>query len=169
MVLSLAGLSCAGPLPVVIQEPTFKGTVLPHDSLEALDKHDLRNQCSRVGTGQVDSFWTPTDSIVVALEQRLPGFFESVAADESRKKRLYGSVPELAAFVRQYVGIVRGDRPFVYVNAWIDSRRVDERPSSSPRVQAEPVGGVCDGGNSAFGVEYDVRSQRFRLFRFNGQ
>ena len=65
---------------------------------------------------------------------------------------------------RQYVGLVRGGRRFLYGNFY--PRSADEYRQDPDQWRREPVM-VCDGGPAFFGVEYDVESGRFTHFGFN--
>ena len=67
-------------------------------------------------------------------------------------------------WLRQYVGIVRGGRRFVYGNFF---PRSVTRYGDAGRWRREPVM-VCDGGPAFFGIEYDVESGTFTQLGFNG-
>ena len=65
---------------------------------------------------------------------------------------------------RQYVGIVRGGRLFIYGN-FIPS---GPEPGWLPGDFALTPALICDGGPPFFGVEYDVEARRFTHIAFNG-
>jgi hypothetical protein len=90
--------------------------------------------------------------------------FQRMSPDERRK--VYGfprdeldllAVPN--GFTRQYVGIVRNGRRFIYGNF--------APAESAPRDPLTPQI-ICDGGASYFGVEYEPASGRFTHTAFNG-
>ena len=117
----------------------------------------LLDQCSR-GTPEADEgTWTPSPADIAALERALP----AALATQGR--------PELAGapqgWNRQYVGIVRGGRRYIYGNFFPEDVTGHSRDPDQWR--REPVI-VCDGGPSFFGVEYDVEARRFTHFGFNG-
>ena len=68
---------------------------------------------------------------------------------------------------RQYVGIVRGGRRFIYGNFF--PRREGELALGEPQwPDAEPRI-ICDGGAIFFGVEYDFEAGKFTQIAFNGE
>ncbi len=101
----------------------------------------------------VSSSWMPTRSDVAELEERLPdfvahqsGFHRSVAGD-----------------YKQYVGIVRGVRRLIFVNAFSipDGAPVTTDWKSRPIVW----GG---GGDTVWRVEFDPQQKTFEAFEVNG-
>ena len=66
---------------------------------------------------------------------------------------------------RQYVGILRGGRRFVYGN--FIPREVGQQSADPDQWRRAPTQ-ICDGGPAFFGVEYDVAARRFTHFAFNG-
>ena len=71
--------------------------------------------------------------------------------------RIWGTV--LLTHRRQYVGLVRGGRRYVYGSFYPDS--IDGPPSYVIEV-------VCDGGPTYFGVEFDLSRHAFTQLAFNG-
>jgi hypothetical protein len=109
---------------------------------------ELLNQCSRETVSPVASYWRPTPSMIRDLETRLPTFL----AYESR-------LQPLARYVRQYAGVVSEGRTLIYAS-------FATLPADIPWQNQVVV--VCDGGNRAWGVAYDVDSQAFDTVRING-
>jgi hypothetical protein len=66
---------------------------------------------------------------------------------------------------RQYVGIVRQGRRFIYGNYFRHEPSQDAIFGDDWRRESTRV---CDGGPVFFGVEYDVEAQRFTHIAFNG-
>ena len=62
---------------------------------------------------------------------------------------------------RQYVGVVRDGRRFIYGNFFPRGMYSDNRWRESLIV-------ICDGGPDFFGIEYDVERKEFSHLAFNG-
>jgi hypothetical protein len=89
------------------------------------------------------------------LESKLSEFVRAHAHPEAPDQW-----KQLPFFMRQYLGVVRGGRSFIYVNLF----RLG-KPSDDWRSHAVVV---CDGGPNFFGVEYDLSAGRFHHIGFNG-
>lgn len=138
----------------------------------------LLDQCSRRTAWGIRDFWTPDDSAIAILEEKLPMFVDSVGRSW---KSLREAVPR-DAYLRQYIGIVRwnGERT-IYVNAF--HRRhleaLNDARAQIARQQGRPVSDtvawrlvplvVCDGGEAFFGAEYDPQTGRFSNLRVNAR
>ena len=127
---------------------------------ESLDEHSviltgsfcehIFDQRSRPAPKVPDgSVWDPTVEQVNALWKALPAYLDAPP------KRLHRP---LEHFYRQYVGFVRGGRPFIYLNAFNMNR---------PRWREQPVL-VEDGSWDYFGVEYDVETGELLNYYTNG-
>src|SRR5205085_12171176 len=103
----------------------------------------LLQQCSRSSPESGEGGWRPSAADVVMLE---------AATVEALRARRAGHDPDWSRFPmdwqRQYVGIVRGGRRFIYGNAY--PRDHDRDSPDRARWQREPVV-VCDGGPAFFG------------------
>lgn len=64
-------------------------------------------------------------------------------------------------WARQYVGVVRDGRRFIYGNFFPLDPTLDNRWREGLIV-------VCDGGPDYFGVEYDIDRKEFSHLAFNG-
>ncbi|WP_114953163.1 hypothetical protein [Sphingosinicella terrae] len=118
----------------------------------------LLDQCSRSTPDAGEGSWTPAPADIAALESALPGALQTQEAG-----RGLGRAPD--GWRRQYVGLVRGGRRYVYGSFFpADMARHEQDPD---RWRREPVI-VCDGGPDFFGVEYEVEAGRFTHFGFNG-
>lgn len=138
------------------------GAALPSDAviLPGSMARSLLGQCSRSTPQPGESTWQPAEADILALEAALP------AALQGQPPRSDGSglarAPE--GWRRQYVGIVRGGRRFVYGSYFpADSTRYGD----PDRWRREPMI-VCDGGPAFFGVEYDAEARRFTHVAYNG-
>ncbi|HYJ53524.1 MAG TPA: hypothetical protein VEW04_10180 [Allosphingosinicella sp.] len=158
--LALAGCS-AGPISA--QEQT---AVLPADAavLPGSAVGQMLRQCSRSAPAPGEATWQPTAGDVAALETALAAALrgrEEIARDH------YATDPDWAlaprGWWRQYVGIVRSGRRFIYGNFY------PRRPENAqlPNWRTAPVG-ICDGGPVFFGAEWDVAAHRFTQIAFNG-
>ncbi|WHU03923.1 hypothetical protein [Sphingomonas sp. NIBR02145] len=122
---------------------------------------ELLSQCSRSVPKPGEGGWTPTVADIARLEAKLPGAFQVAALSPYAYKELVlQSAPK--GWIRQYVGIVRGGKRFIYGNF---------APASVE--QYEPGRGrhpimVCDGGPGFFGAEYDVEMDAISHLAFNG-
>ena len=149
ILLALLLAACGGAAAAALPD---EAAILPQQSATG-----LLNQCSR-GTPDADEgTWPPSPDDIAALERALP----TALAAQGR--------PELAqapqGWKRQYVGIVRSGRRYIYGNFFPED--VTQASGDPERWRREPVI-VCDGGPSFFGIEYDVDSGRFTHFGFNG-
>lgn len=121
----------------------------------------LLGQCSRASPQPGEGSWQPGAQEIAALEAALP------AALGARPRQPYDPDWSQApnGWRRQYVGIVRGGRRFVYGNFFpSEATRYGE---DRQRWRREPVI-VCDGGPVFFGAEYDVEARRITHLAFNG-
>lgn len=100
----------------------------------------------------------PQAADIARLEAKLPGAFDVAALNAYAYKELQGA-PK--GWIRQYVGIVRGGKRFIYGNF------VPGRSSFSAGWRGQPVN-ICDGGPALFGVEYDVEMDAISHLAFNG-
>jgi hypothetical protein len=114
------------------------------------------SQCSRSSPQRGEEEWKPDGKIIYEFENKLFDFLPSVATDWNN--RVFPS-----DYVRQYIGIVRGGRRYIYGNLIALPEQL--RTSFSLADQALIM---CDGGSSAFGVEYDVEQHKVANFSMNG-
>lgn len=119
---------------------------------------ELLRQCSRLTPKPGEGGWTPAAADVVRLEARLRGAFQVAALDAYAQKALEGA-PK--GWIRQYVGIVRGGKRFIYGNF------LPAGDGFAARWREQPID-VCDGGPALFGAEYDVEMDAISHLAFNG-
>ena len=136
------------------------GAALPPDAavLPGSAVATMLRQCSRGAPAAGEATWQPGGNEVAALEAALP----AVLAARPEGHEL-ATAPD--GWLRQYVGIVRGGRRFLYGNFF--PRETARHYDDAGRWRREPVL-VCDGGPPFFGVEYDVDGRRFTRIDFNG-
>ena len=116
----------------------------------------LLHQCSRDAPPMGDATWQPTVDDITAVERVLPKFLvaRSAPGDPDFSEVLVG-------WRRQYVGIIRNGRRFIYGNFFPKEDRL-----SGPWLYEPEI--VCDGGASYFGIEYDVYARKIANIAFNG-
>lgn len=109
-------------------------------------------QCSRGSPPIGEATWRPSEADILRLEAGLPA---------SMKAAGHPDVAEaLTSQPRQYVGIVRGGRKFVYASFL---------PSSARDMDWRNVAlVVCDGGARLFGVEMDAETGAVTHYAANG-
>lgn len=143
--LLTAGCGCAARLPG--DATILTGAAVPQ----------MLQQCSRGAPSAGEASWQPAASHILALEALLPG-----ALDVRRYSGDLDWTKAPQGWRRQYVGIVRDGRRFIYGNFF---PRRDDLGTLEWRSQAVQV---CDGGPVYFGVEYDVERGVFTQLDFNG-
>lgn len=115
----------------------------------------LLRQCSREAPARGDGSWQPVAADILALEAALPA---ELAAHRFPRVD-WSQWPQ--GWRRQYVGIVRHGRRYIYGNFIPISADHDGRAGTVPMI-------ICDGGAVFFGAEYDVAARRFSHLAFNG-
>lgn len=120
----------------------------------------MLRQCSRRSPPAGEATWQPAAADIVALEAALPAALAANHAPGSPDGSRLN-----ADWLRQYVGLLRGGRRFIYGNFF--PREAGPVPGEPDRWRSQPVI-VCDGGPSFFGVEYDVEAGRIMQVDFNG-
>lgn len=151
--------------------------------LDASMFSDELSFCSRTSLGEVDSFFTPSRTLVSEIDARLPEV--SPRASNAEKIR--------TEYARQYIGVYRGGTQFVYINGihnlYLDllleaNISPDARLALQDRMQifslqnspliapgkdywrVRPFN-VCDGKQAFWGVEFGVDSKTFSDLEFN--
>jgi hypothetical protein len=117
-------------------------------ALQGQERLKALKQCSRTSPAYGFILWNPNERDI-----------ENFETDFSKCLQHDNLLP-LEKYRRQYVGIFRGKQKIIYLNAV-----KKDFPSTNTIEQALVL---CDGGDSSFGVEYDVNRKEFRSFEFNG-
>jgi hypothetical protein len=126
--------------------------------LTEAEAQELLKPCSRSAPDPADGMWNPTVKDIGPLEQALPSY---VTAHPPTSEGI-GPVRQLEKYKRQYVGLSRGGRRYIYVSLMLYGSNMDDLDWKSKAVQ------ICDGGATAFGVEYDLQSESFTHIAYNG-
>lgn len=136
----------------------------------------MLRQCSRSSPAPGEGSWQPEAADIAALEAALPAALAasnlSAIEERLRTRPEVGtpspSDPDWATaprgWRRQYGGLVRGGRRFIYGNFY--PHRSDDGWQTPDWRTAVVL--VCDGGPVFFGAEYDVEGHRFTHLAFNG-
>jgi len=104
--------------------------------------------CSRNAPTGVSGFWEVPTEDVPPIDVALLKYMHASRLDKRLK------LPT-SKYQRQYLGFLRGERRFVYINAFPAYFLLAVRDSTKvlPR--------MCDGGAITWGIEYDVKERRF--------
>ena len=158
MVLLLAGLAAAcGDAGGANSQPPAGGPALPPNAaiLDGAAVPAMLRQCSRAAPPPGEGTWQPAAADIIAFEAALPAALAAhrfANVDWSRWPR---------AWERQYVGIRRGGRNFIYGNFVPREVGGDAGSGIAPHI-------ICDGGPAFFGAEYDVAARHVSHIAFNG-
>ncbi len=128
----------------IVETANTSGAVVPLDEVEGY--------VAMISGLEAQGMWTPTDEVIIELEQGLPAF---LASDPNATPRLIEGTDD---HYRHYIGFVAENRTMILVNAFCDG----ENWSAS-----EPVM-VMDGGDCYFSVMYDPATKQFSNLRVNG-
>jgi len=120
---------------------------------------ELLHQCSRSTPKRDKGGWTPSVADIARFEAKLSSTLPRVRMVPDSRKKLEGA-PK--GWIRQYVGIVRGGKRYIYGN--FAPASIDDYHAARRKI---PIA-VCDGGPSFFGAEYDVQKDAISDLGFNG-
>ncbi len=150
--IRLAWLAIAGSAIACSQVQVEPGkSVILSPSMAA----EFHRQCSRSPPPQFEGTWKPSTEVVAEMEShfaRLQRLKSNLCCFPGARMR------NVNRFARQYVGIVVEGRRLIYINGY----------RSNGPVKAQPLVGVCDGGEDYWGVLYDPEKRRFFDLAFNG-
>src|SRR5262245_346064 len=135
--------------------------------------------CTRVRPDAPDSLWAPGPTEIANLERGLAPLLQGML-DSVRRDPRNGFEALAGDYLRQYVGVIIGDRRLIYVNGFhksflnvvSDVARLTSKDTTLPAstytfdwTRRSVV--VCDGGVGFFGVLYDPARDRLSQFHFN--
>ena len=118
-----------------------------YDDLEPAEQDKRRQQVQRM-------YWDYAQSMPDSEKRHLG--FDPKQFDVTRLPKGFG---------RQYVGIIRDGRRFIYGNFW--SRNLEGDHGSGGSYSRNPQI-VCDGGPTFFGVEFEPATGKYTHMAFNG-
>ena len=149
--------SGAPPQPVAATFNVAWGVVFP--GAEALK---LVHQCSRTAPGPIQGTWTPSPQQIAEMDDALlPALMVQLI-----QRELADQGWEATDYYRQYGGLIIHGQRIIYVNGF--HRQVVEHAPQHDAWKAAPVA-ICDGGELAFGAEYDPELKTLAKFQFNGK
>lgn len=122
--------------------------------LPATEGSAVLNQCSRDAPRSNDGYWSPSATDVMVLEEELVKSFAT-------RQKVGLRVPPANEYSRQYVGLFKGGRRYIYGNFYPKQSSVSDPKQAKAFV-------VCDGGPAFWGVVFDVERQAFDEPLFNG-
>jgi hypothetical protein len=116
--------------------------------------HEVVNQYSRDVIDSIDSFWTVTDKDIRLLENN----FKKI----TQLKESYDEIKALDTYAYQYVGVVRGRKKFIYINALHLPYAEYNKDWTEHPIK------INDGGDGFWGVLFDIEKQEFSSLSING-
>jgi hypothetical protein len=135
--------------PASAEAPKGWARALPEKSGEGL------HTCSRAQPRRAASFWQLSDSEVTDIDRLLAKFISR----PNIQKRIGRRLEDLG---RQFLGLRRGSRRYVYINSFpADAQGV---PNASSNELYIP----CDRGPEFWGIEYDLEARQFSAFSPDG-
>ncbi len=120
---------------------------------------ELLKQCSRATPRPGEGGWMPTAADIARLETRLPAAIYLMRPNPYTWKVTQGAP---TGWGRQYVGVVRGGKRYIYGNFVPNDIVRDARYPWRDR----PIS-MCDGGPGFFGAEYDLEMDAISHLAFN--
>lgn len=143
------------------QNKTFKpefSTIINADKGQ-----EMMAQCSRSTPEKIDGFWNLTEKDAEKLENN----FSKITHMKSIECCISGGrIKNLKQYGYQYLGVKIENRKFIYINAfWIESK--DDMDKWYKDWKIEPII-VCDGGESFWGVLFDIETSEFSQLSING-
>jgi hypothetical protein len=113
------------------------------------------------GMGITPPFWTPSPEQIARLEAELRPYLEAVTAPGTIVAR-QTIVDQLGSYKKQYSGYTKGDKKWIYVNAFCERFwKREDRWRDSDLI-------IFDGGPCYFQVHYDTSSSQFDRLSING-
>lgn len=131
--------------------------------LTNLNALSVYKQCSRDTPQMPEAVWTPSKETLEKVERLILPKVRSALGGWKNwlgQTDLESFENVLPTLKREYVGVVRNDKKFIYVNLF-QNYEIDDEPRTGPTI-------FCDGGHYFFGVEYDVVTQKIIHIAFNG-
>lgn len=133
-------------------------TIMPSDIGISLLK-----QCSRSAPNKVDICFDLTTNDLWKLENNFKKVLKIKAADCCL---LGGVIKDLKNYAFQYTGLIIKNKKYIYINAFKlytpeDLTTIYKNWKTSPII-------VCDGGESYWGVLYDLETGQFTQLSMNG-
>lgn len=119
-------------------------------------------QCSRSAPTKVRSFFIPSSEELESLEEN----FMKILLVEASGCCGLGRVRNLENYGFQYLGVEIKKRRYIYINAF-NKAIVEDWGDEIEEILTHPVV-YCDGGESFWGILYDIEKQEFTDLAING-
>ena len=120
------------------------------------DRPLLLEQCSRPAPEGVEGWWQPNATDIASFESGLRLYLAEHVVEPP--------LPiSLEQYRGRYAGIMRDGRRLIYASFHVPLPGNREEEGSGAGVVT-----VCDGGRSAFGIEYDIQRRTYQELHFNG-
>lgn len=117
---------------------------------------EIFHQCSRTAPARNSELWEPSNKDINDLEIALTKYLNA------RAKEGRPHPPNGINYHRQYVGFFRNGERFIYGNFYPPA---DQRYGKYEGLR--PIG-MCDGGDTFWGIVYRVKTKTFEEPQFNG-
>ena len=131
--------------------------------LDQIEGRNVLDQCSRTSPTKVENFFTPTSNEVSVLENNFRKLLKTKSIDCCNPAV---QIKKLKRTVFQYTGLIIDHKKYIYINAFqIDSP--EDLHNYYPDWQFKPVI-ICDGGESVWGVLFNLDEKKFLQLTFNG-
>jgi hypothetical protein len=124
---------------------------------------EMLRQCSRSVPDKVGSYFDLTLNDIQVLENNFKNVLKIKASDCCL---LGGMIKNIRNYCFQYVGIAINSKKYIYINAFQIESEQDLKIFFKDW-KTNPVV-VCDGGESFWGVLYDIESGQFIQLSING-
>ena len=128
--------------PILVHNSDFGGVIFPAD-MKAFQR----------GFPKGVSYWTPSQSEVIAAEKELIPFLS-----RSNDERVKEILSKLRAYKRQYVGVVIAGHKYVYFNLFC----------LAPKDWTRREFVVSDGGTCFLNIRFSMETKTFSNLQING-
>lgn len=163
---ALVGVTSFGDLHRAVRAASLPegAYALPGDAATAM----LR-PCARKASKPIDGHWMPEAGTIEKLEAALPAALARAPVKPGAAPVGDGARFSPAQWVRQYVGVIRGDQRLIIANVLrkaelpaIREEVMDRHPEHDPaQYYAQEPFFVCDSAQGNFGFEYDPQTNAF--------
>ena len=162
LLIVFGGVACAVGLIVSANLLVLKLAPEWMAIVPATRAREFAERCSRDAPRPIQGTWTPAIEQVREAERHLPALLTSKLIAVGK----YAPTTDERDYARQYAGLTVRGRRIIYINGWFAKWLPDSDRSMFSLFGSEPVD-TCDGGETAFGVEFDVESKGLENFQFN--
>ena len=123
----------------------------------------MLEQCSRGKIKKINNTWTIQQKDKIVLENNFQKIYKIKAKDCCQMNM---RVDTLNKYAFQLIGIIINSKTYIYINAFEVGSR-EELEENYKYWRTAPVI-VCDGGESFWGIFFDINKKTFEHLAFNG-